>query len=173
MNIFYTLNGNFGLLPLCHLTSPPSLLNFNYFRLLWHLSWLPLCVSTGYKNWICKCPRQGLRLLVPRVFKVNADCFQCCLMRSWCFQINETLDNTMENVSTVIVVSKHCRALTTTVRVSQSVHSCKCTHIFMCMCWVFREALVINLITRASSPTQPADADVVGIYGVASRIHIL
>lgn len=41
------------------------------------------------------------------------------------------------------------------------------------MCWVFREALVINLITRASSPTQPADADVVGIYGVASRIHIL
>lgn len=80
-----------------------------------------------------------------------------------------------ENFSAVIVMSKHCRALTTTVQVSQCVHSCIKAQlcVCVCVCWVFREALVINLITRVSFPTQPADAVGVGIYGVASRIRIL
>lgn len=45
-------------------------------------------------------------------------------------------------------------------------------HVCISVCWVFREALVINLITRVSSPTRPADAVWVGIYGVRSRIRI-
>lgn len=104
-----------------------------------------------------------LMTIVSSVTQCDLDAFK--LMRHSTIQ--------WENFSAVIVMSKHCRALTTTVRVSQCVHSCIKAWLCVCVCWVFREALVINLITRVSSPTQPAVAAGVGIYGVASRIRIL